>query len=76
MTGRAYMVEVLNQVWLEMSESLDKQVNAQKENLKKLPGFTQAPVSPQKVCDENKKTQRNRKNGTHIKMLFMEGSPL
>ena len=35
MTGRAYMGEVLNQVWLEsikkISELLDKQVNAQKE---------------------------------------------
>ena len=51
MTGRAYMGEVLTQVWLKsikkMSELFDKEMNAQKENLKKiLPGFTQAPASP------------------------------
>ena len=34
MTGRAYMGEVLIQVWLRTSELLDKQVNAQKESLK------------------------------------------
>ena len=38
MTGRAYLEEVLNQVLAEihqeMSELLDKQVNAQKESLK------------------------------------------
>ena len=33
-----------------MSELLDKQVNVQKESLKKLPGFTQAPASPRKKC--------------------------
>ena len=31
-----------------MSELFDKQVNAQKESLKKLPGFMQALASPQK----------------------------
>ena len=29
-------------------ELLHKQMNAQKESLKKLPGFTQAPTGPQK----------------------------
>ena len=49
MTGRAYMGEVLIQIWLKsMSELLDKQVNVQKESLKKLPGFMRAPASPQK----------------------------
>ena len=52
MAGRAYMGEVLTQVWLksvkEMSELFDKEVNAQKESLKKLLGFTQAPASPRK----------------------------
>ena len=33
-----------------MSELLDKQVNVQKESLKKLPGFTQTPASPRKKC--------------------------
>ena len=37
----------------EMSEILDKQMNAQKESIKILLGFTQAPTSPRKVCDEN-----------------------
>ena len=47
MTGRAYMGEVLIQVWLKsikkMSELLNKQVNAQKESLKKL-------YKPMKKC--------------------------
>ena len=38
----------LAEIHEEMSELLDKQVNVQKESLKKLPGFTQAPTSPQK----------------------------
>ena len=33
MTGRAYMGEVLNQIHQEMSELLDKQVNALKEKI-------------------------------------------
>ena len=48
-----------------MSELFDKEVNAQKGSLKKLPGFMQAPASPQKVCDENernKKKQCSHKN--------------
>ena len=49
-----------------MSELFDKEVNAQKENLKKmLPGFTQAPASSHKpmikVCDENE--TRNKTTG-------------
>ena len=44
------MREVLIQIYEEMSELLDKQVNVQKESLKKLPGFTQASASPQKKC--------------------------
>ena len=45
--GREYTGEVMTQVWLqEMSELLDKQVNAQKESLKILLGFMQAPGSP------------------------------
>ena len=39
-----------------MSELFDKEMNAQKESLKKLRGFTQAH---KKVCDENDK--RNKK---------------
>ena len=50
MIGRAYMGEVLTQVWLKsikMSELFDKEVNAQKV-YKKLPGSRKAPASPQK----------------------------
>ena len=35
MTGRAYMGEVLIKVWLKSIELLHKQMNAQKESLKK-----------------------------------------
>ena len=45
------MGEVLIQIWLKsMSELLDKQLNVQNESLKKLPGFMQAPASPQIKC--------------------------
>ena len=36
----------------EMSELLEKQMNVQNESL--LLGFTQAPASPRKVCNEMK----------------------
>ena len=42
MTGRAYMGELLNQVWLEL---LDKQVNAQKEKI------LQGSRKPTKKCE-------------------------
>ena len=45
------MREVLIQIYEEMSELLDKQVNVQKESTgftQELPGFTQAPASLQK----------------------------
>ena len=53
MIDRAYMGEVLTQVWLKSikkwGELFDKEMNAQKESLKKLQGFTQAPrASPRK----------------------------
>ena len=41
-----------------MSELFDKEVNAQKESLKKLPGFTQAPAL---VCDENERNKQTKK---------------
>ena len=46
--SRAYMGEVLAQVWLEMSELFNKELNAQKDFEKMFPGFTQAPASPRK----------------------------
>ena len=49
-------------------------MNAQKESLKnKLPGFTQAPASPRKVCDENKSIRKKEKKDARVKMLLMEG---
>ena len=59
------MGEELTQVWLkpEMSELFAKEVNAQKQSLKKLPGLTQAPTSPQKVCSEN---ERNKKKSVRM----------
>ena len=47
-----------------MSELFDKQVNAQKESLKKLPGFTQAH---EKVCDENERKKVEEKNDGRLK---------
>ena len=45
-----------------MSELLDKQVNVQKESLKQLPGFTQAPASPRKKCAmKMKETKKNKR---------------
>ena len=58
-----------------MSEVLDKQVNAQKENLKKyFRGSCKLPQAHEKVCDENERNKE--KNDIHIKMLLMVGSTL
>ena len=72
MTGRAYIGEMLIHIWLksieEMSELylVDKQVNVQKESLKKLPGFTQNSRKPTKKCamkmkETNKETNKEKK---------------
>ena len=61
---RAHIGEVPNlaEIHDEMSELLGKQVNVQKENLKmKPPGFTQAPASPLKACDENERNKQSKK---------------
>ena len=59
-----------------MSELLDKQVNLQKESLKKLPGFTQAPASPRKKCamkmKERKKVEE-KKTAALKNFLWKEG---
>ena len=54
-----------------MSELFDKEVNAQKENLKKLPGFTQAPACPRKENERNKQTNKQEKNDAHVRMFLM-----
>ena len=56
-----------------MSELFDKQVNAQKESLKKLPGFIQALASPQKRCAMKMKVE---KSYGHLKKFLMEGRSL
>ena len=61
----------------EMSELLDKQVNVQKESLKKLPGFMQAPASPRKKCamkmKERKKVEEKKTTATSKNFLWKEG---
>ena len=58
MTGRAYMGEVLTQVWLKSIELFDKQVNAQKEM--NFWGSHKLLQAHKKMCDENKRNkQRN-----------------
>ena len=67
------MGEVLTQ---EMSEIFDKEVNAQKESLKKyFQGSRKLQQAHEKVYDENERN-KERKNNAHIKVLLMEGSPL
>ena len=58
-----------------MGELFDKEVNAQKETLKKLQGFTQAPrASPRKVCDENERNkQRNKKKKRRARKNVIDG---
>ena len=50
----------LAKIRYEMSELFDKEVNAQKESLKKLLGFTQAPASPRKKCAMKMKETRKK----------------
>ena len=65
MTGRAYIGEMLIQIWLKsmnkMSELVDKQVNVQKESLKKTSGIhTKLPQAHEKVCDENERNKEKK----------------
>ena len=84
MTGRAYIGEMLIQIWLksmheEMSELVDKQVNVQKESLKKLPGFTQNSRKPTKKCAmkmKEAKKQTKKKERRAPKIFFDEGRSL
>ena len=64
MTGRAYLLNqvCITEIHQEMSELLDKQVNAQK---RKLPGFMQPT---KKVCHENERKKQTRKNNTCVKL--------
>ena len=54
MTGRAYIGEVMIQIWLKSMKKLvsllDKQVNVQKESLKKTSGVHASSRKPTKKC--------------------------
>ena len=58
-----------------MSELVDKQVNVQKESLKKLLGFTQSsrklPQAHEKVCDENERKKQRKKR--RAPKIFFDG---
>ena len=49
-----------------MIELVDKQVNVQKESLKKLPGFTQNSRKPTKKCAMKMKERNKEKKTTGI----------
>ena len=54
-----------------MSELVGKQVNVQKESLKKLPGFTQNSRKPTKKCAmKMKETNKQRKKRRVPKIFF------
>ena len=58
----------------EMSELLDKQVNVQKESLKKTSGIHASSRKPtKKVCDENERKKVEEKNDCRVKKIFVEG---
>ena len=54
----------------EMSELLDKQVNVQKESLKKTSGIH---ASPRKKCAMKMKEVLEEKNDGRVKKFFVEG---
>ena len=63
MAGRACMREVLTQVWLEINELFDKEVNTQKESLKKSSwGSRKLPQAHEKVCNEKERKKWCLKN--------------
>ena len=55
-----------------MSELVDKQVNVQKESLKKLPGFTQNSRQPTKKCAMKMK-ERNKEKKRQVPKIFFDG---
>ena len=50
-----------------MGELFDKEVNAQKESLKKLQGFLPAQAH-EKVCDENERNKQRNKKKNHVRV--------
>ena len=74
MTDRAYLEEVLNQVWLIHQEMSELLVNAQKE---KISGVHASSRKPTKKCAmKMKETNKQRKNNACVNIIFMEGSHL
>ena len=60
-----------------MSELFDKEVNAQKESLKKTSGVHASSRMPTKKCAmKMKETNKQEKNDTRVKMFLMEGGRL
>ena len=57
-----------------MSQLFDKEVNVQKESLKKISRAHASSRKPTKKCEM--KMKETRKNNARVKMLLMEGSPL
>ena len=55
-----------------MSELVDKQVNVQKESLKKLPGFMQNSRKPTKKCAMKMNETNKEKNDGRLKYFLME----
>ena len=74
MTGRGSAKPSLAEIHQEMSELLDKQVNAQKEKTSGVHVSSRKPTK--KVCDENERNKQRKKNDARVKIIFMEGSPL
>ena len=60
-----------------MSELFDKEVNTQKESLKKYyRGSRKLPQAHEKVCDENETKKQRKKNDVRVKRFLVEGRPL
>ena len=63
-----------------MSELFDKEVNEQKESLKKSSRVHASSRMPTKKCamkmKETNKQRNKKKNDARVKMFLVEGSPL
>ena len=74
MTGTPYSAEPsLAEIHQEMSELLDKQVNAQKEKIFR---GSRKLLQAYEKCAMKMKVEQLEKNDACIKMLFVEGSLL
>ena len=74
MTGRAYIGEVLTQVWLKSIKKWVSYISQRSECTKRenFRGSRELPQTHEKVCDENE-TKKQEKNDARVKM---EGSTL